>query len=391
MNGICHTPGSWKSCLVAGAALLALPWAAGAARAADPDLQRPAKLALTPLGNLLVAEVGTAAAPANTGRVSIVSPNGHRRTLIDGLPSAPTNAANTPSGPSGLYLAGRTLYVVIGEGDPTLPGPLPRTEVPNPDVASPIFSSVLAVHFGAAVERFTTGVTLTLADHTALKNGAKLVRKDADGRKVTIELIVDFPDYLPEPLPTLAANVRHSHPYGVVADDDYLYVVDGGYNLVHKVEIATGEYETLVAFPVTPNPTPFGPPVVENVPTSIRWDGDQLLVTLLSGFPFVPGLSQVRTIDPETGDDAALITGLSSAIDVLPLQVDGVTVGYLTLEYSQAHLAGGPGRLQLFTLLGSAVLDDELTTPASMVYDRKSDSVIIASISTGELIVIPLP
>jgi hypothetical protein len=83
------------------------------------DLQRPAKLIHTPLGNLLIAEVGTPSAAANTGRVSIVDRNGNRRTLVDGLPSAPTNAANTPSGPSGLYLAGRTLFVVIGEGNPT--------------------------------------------------------------------------------------------------------------------------------------------------------------------------------------------------------------------------------------------------------------------------------
>src|SRR5689334_6130623 len=93
--------------------------------AASVELERPAKLTLTPLGNLLVAEVGTATAAPNTGRVSIVDPDGTRRTLIDGLPSAPTNAANTPSGPSGLFLSGRTLYVTIGEGDVTRPGPFP--------------------------------------------------------------------------------------------------------------------------------------------------------------------------------------------------------------------------------------------------------------------------
>ncbi len=359
--------------------------------AAAVDLLRPAKLIQTPQGNLLVAEVGTAASAPNSGRVSIVDPAGNRRTLIEGLPSAPTNAANTPSGPSGLFLDGRTLYVAIGEGNPTLPGPVPRTEIPNPTPASPIFSSVLAVHFSAAVERNTTGVALDLDDHYALWAGQKVVRHDTRGRKITIELIVDFPDYVSEPLPFLATNVRHSHPYGVVADCDYLYVVDGGYNVVHKADIDSGLFATLLSFPTTPNPTTFGPPMIENVPTSIRWERDHLLVTILSGFPFVAGLSEVRAIDPDTGDNATLIGGLTSAIDVLPITVFNFTFGYLTLEYSQAQLAGAPGRLQLFDRWGNplAILADDLVTPSSMVLDRRSFDVVVASISLGTLEYIP--
>jgi hypothetical protein len=363
---------------------------AGPARA-DVELQRPSKLALTPLGNLLVAEVGSAT-PVNSSRVSIVDPDGNRRTLLDGLPSA-INAVNLPTGASGLYLRGRTLFVAIGEGDVTRPGPLARTEVPNPTPASPIFSSVLAVHFSAEVEKTTTGVGLTLDDHAALKDGQRLVRADADGGKVTVELVVDFPDYVPEPLPALATNVRHSHPYGVVADDDYLYVVDGGFNLVHKVEIESGLYVTLASFPRTPNPGAFGPPQIENVPTSIRWDSDRLLVTLLSGFPFIAGLSEVRAIDPDTGASAALITGLASAIDVIPLVEDDETVGYLVLEYSLAHRAGGPGRLQVCNALGTpvAVLADDLVTPSSLAYDRETGLVVVAELDSGRLVVIPLP
>ena len=62
-----------------------------------------------------------------------------------------------------------------------------------------------------------------------------------------------------------------------------------------------------------------------------------------------------------------------------------------TLEYSLTFLAGGPGRLQLFTPLGDVVLDDELPGAGSMVFDRKLNSVIVASINTGELTVIPIP
>jgi hypothetical protein len=374
--------------------------AGAAASASEPfvveGLQRPAKVIQTPLRNLLVAEVGTKLAAPNTGRISIVDVAGNRRTLLDGLPSAPTNPADTPSGPSGLLLVGRTLYVVIGEGDPTKAGPVARTEVPNPDgPSSPLFSCVLAVHFSAAVERFTTGVAINLDDQHALRDGEIIERIDAAGRKIVLELIVDFPDFRPEFHPTVSNNVRHSHPYGIVADDDFLYVVDGGYNSVIQVDLASGGYETLLSFPTRVNPLfgTIGPPRVENVPTSIRWDGEKLLVTLLSGFPFVPGMSQVWEIDPDTGESGVLIDGLSSAIDVLPLQRDDTTVGYLALEYSTGHLAGLPGRLRMFDAAGVpvALVADSLLTPASMVVDRKSAQVIVAEIGQNRLIAVPLP
>ena len=160
-------------------------------------LLRPAKIIQSPLGNLLVAEVGTVT--PNSSRVSILDAEGNRRTLIDGLPSA-RSAANTLSGVSGLYLRGRTLFMAIGEGNPTLAGPVPRTEIVNPNPSSPLFSCVLAVHFSANTEKQTAGIQLTLADHQALKDGERIVRSDAEGRKITLEVVVDFPDYLPEPV-----------------------------------------------------------------------------------------------------------------------------------------------------------------------------------------------
>jgi hypothetical protein len=329
--------------------------------------------------------------------VSILDAEGNRRTLIDGLPSA-RNAANTLSGVSGLYLRGRTLFAAIGEGNPTLAGPVPRTEIMNPNPSSPLFSCVLAIHFSAKAEKKTSGIRLTLADHQALKDGQRLVRFDAEGQKITLEVVVDFPDYLPEPVPALAANVRHSHPYGVVADDDYLYVVDGGYNKVFKAEIISGEFETLVSFPNIPN-TLFGTiggPTMEVVPTSINWAGDQLLVSLLSGFPFPAGTSQVAGIDPQTGARTPLIAGLSSAVDAIPLYQGSGLVGYLALEYSLAHRAlpePAPGRLRLFDAAGtsSTTIARDMPTPACMNYDDKTGEIVIGLINPGQLVSVPLP
>ncbi len=43
-------------------------------------------------------------------------------------------------------------------------GPSQGTTLPNPHPSSPLFSSVLALHFSAGVEKATAGVTLTAAD-----------------------------------------------------------------------------------------------------------------------------------------------------------------------------------------------------------------------------------
>ena len=299
-------------------------------------LLAPSKIIQTPRGNFIVAEGGPQV--PNNGRVSIVDRQGSRRTLLDGLPSARTFVGDF-NGTTGVWLEGRTLYVLNGQGDVTLRGPVPGTEMANPNPASPIFSSVLAVHFSAAMEETTTGITLTLADHQALKAGQRLTRSDANGRKMIIELLADFPDYAPDPRPNFAGNVRHSHPYGVVGRGRLLYIVDAGFNIVRRVDVRSGDYETLASFAPTPNPRlPAGPPFIENVPTSIRWDGHDLLVTLLSGGPFfLPGYSTIQQVDQRTGEITPLIDGLSSAIDVTPLGSRCRDDGFLALEFNLTY------------------------------------------------------
>src|SRR5262245_48550847 len=100
-------------------------------------LRAPLGTALTHVGNLLVSEAGTGA--PSSGRISIVDPNGGRRTLLDGLPSALSDV-NEPSGPSGIFMSGRTLYIAMGVGDVGVAGPCRTSDRPNPvGPSSPIF------------------------------------------------------------------------------------------------------------------------------------------------------------------------------------------------------------------------------------------------------------
>ena len=85
-------------------------------------LQRPLGTTISNKNNLIVAESGTAM--SNSGRISIIDLNGNRRTLLDGLPSGiAIEGGGEPSGPAGVAMRGRTLYLAIGVGDAVIAGP----------------------------------------------------------------------------------------------------------------------------------------------------------------------------------------------------------------------------------------------------------------------------
>src|ERR1700730_5016514 len=100
-----------------GVAIAAAWWisAAAAQQVYVSGLETPSKVITIPNGYLLVTETGS---KPNTGRVTLVAPGGTSRALIGVLPSGlsyPT--ATDPDGTNGLYLSGRVLYIVNGEGD----------------------------------------------------------------------------------------------------------------------------------------------------------------------------------------------------------------------------------------------------------------------------------
>jgi len=347
------------------------------------DLKAPTKIIFSTTSNLLVAEQGNG---PNTGRISIIDKiSGARRTLIDGLPSGFAAPNNDPSGPSGLVMRGRTLYVSIGAGDSVINGNVPGvTFVPNPSPVSPLFSSVLAIHFSASVEMQTAGFALSFADQATLKSGIKLNLANGSGDQLSVELVADFADYSPEPNPLDPNNVRPSNPFGVEIAGDRLYVADAAANAVREVDLASGAFHTITTFGPLPNNRGFGPPVVEAVPDSLHLVGNQLLVTLLTGFPFPIGNAEVRSVDPTTGTNTPFVGGLTSAIDVLATN-DG---GLLILEFSTDMLAGMPGRLSFRAspMAAPEVIANCLITPTSMAQEAKAADIFVTEIFTGRVI-----
>ncbi|MBP7147332.1 MAG: ScyD/ScyE family protein [Acidobacteria bacterium] len=360
----------------------------GATSVVAADLRAPVKIEVTPLGNALVAEAGNG---PNTGRISIVDlATGSVRTLIDGLPSGFTPPEGDASGPSGLALRGRTLYIAIGNGDATIANPNGTpTELPNPAPSSPIFSSVLALSFRKEAERRTSGFALAPEDHAALARGEELTLLDAEGNEARLRLVVDIEDHVPAPTPEAPDAVVPSNPFGIAFVGRSLFVADASRDLIWEFEPGTRGPSELVAFPPAPNPSPVGPPVISPVPSSLREFQGGLVTTRLTGFPFPQGAADARRVDPRTGDDTVLVDGLTMAIDALPLAATrqrGILLA--TLEFSLDPLANGPGRLQLVdTASGqSLVLAEDLVSPTSLALDRRGGGLLVTEIFTGRLL-----
>jgi hypothetical protein len=348
------------------------------------DLQLPSKIAFTPRGHLLVAENGTG---PNAGRISIVDRNtGTRRTLIGGLPAGINSAEGTPapSGPSGMALVGNTLYVLIAEGDEVLAGPIPGTQIPNPNPASPLLSSILRFTFFGPIDTVAGNFNLSAADQANLKAGKEFRLDIGDGaNQVFVKLLADFDNYRAAPRPDFAGNVQHSDPYGIAVLNGFAYVADAGQNSIRKVDLTTGAITTLVDFPPVPNTTGLGGPVIEAVPDSIRLDGNRLLVTLLSGFPFAPGVSKVVAVDPSTGATTTVIDNLTTAIDAVP--VGGGSSQYVVSEFSTDLRSNAPGRILLVEGSTRTTLAPSIVSPASVALDPRTGDLFAAQIFPGTI------
>ncbi|MBA3768950.1 MAG: hypothetical protein H0X08_00325, partial [Blastocatellia bacterium] len=233
-------------------------------------LKAPVKIIYPqPQGYFLVSEGGDAV--PNSGRVSIVTNQGARLTLLDGLPSGPAGPNNDPIGPSALWLNGNTLYIVIGSGNVVLNGPFPGTTIPNPHPNSPLFSSVLELRFhsiGAASDNLN--YQLLPADHTRLANGETILLGGNGRPHATLRVVANFPDFTHEPRPGVPNNVRDSNPFGLVLTANTLYVADAAQDMIRTVNLASGAIGTFFTYPPRPNPGMPPPPFIEAVPNGLR-------------------------------------------------------------------------------------------------------------------------
>lgn len=355
-------------------------------------LKGPTRLLVTSAGNVIVVENGTG---NNDGRVSLIDPNGARRTLIDGLPSGINTAEGqpAPSGPSAIAIRKKVLYVLIGQGDAVTAGPVQGSQVVNTQNSSPLFSSVLAFKFGSQIDSTAGEFALTVANQDTIDRGGRVKLNNSAGEKVTAQLVADFRNFVYEFRPDFPDNVRVSNPFGLAVLGDKLYVADASLNLLREVDINTGDTRLIARFGALRNPLPFGPPFAEAVPDNVRVFGDHLLVTLLTGFPFAPGLAEVRRINLSNNSQATQIGGLTSAIDVLPVEGANGEFQFYTLEFSTNLLQNNPGRLRLFNSAGASpvTIAENLISPTSIGRNEQTGAIYVSEIFTGRIIRIQVP
>ena len=353
-------------------------------------LSGPIKISSVETGTLLASEVGTG---PNTGRLSRVdTDSGAVHTLLDGLPSG-FDSTGAPAGPTEMVpLNSSRVLLLIGEGDVVRNAETPGAQMPNPDGwSSPILSSILDLQFSNPIASISQTFSLSLEDHFTLANGSEC-RVLVSGEWVTIKLLEDFRDLVPDPVTT----VRGSNTFGMAGRRNTLLVVDSGQNHLTLTQRHKGTTRRLANFEAIDNPLPFGPPKSDAVPTSVRFHHpNQLLVSLFTGFPFAPGSSSIVTVDLFTGEVSPFITGLTTAIDVMPLPRSGGSEGILVLEFSGNLLAQPPepGRLLYFEDPEESpdVLAAGLLTPTSVAYESATGRIFVSELATGHILAIDRP
>ena len=347
-------------------------------------LRLPVKVILTPGRNLLIAEAGNST--PNTGRLSRADQGGNRQTVIDGLPSGP--APDNVQGPAGIHLSftGKRLLIAIGTGDATVAGEAPGSETPNPDgPSSPIFSTVLRAVFSDPVDAIASPFTLTLDDQYTLAFGFPVTLLNADGQKLTLTVVTDFPDIIRDPVSGLP---QRANPFGLDLASGRAFVADASRNSLQRVNLLTGRAQRVTAFDPIPNPLPFGPPVLEAVPTGVASFQGDLLVALETGYPFPVGVAEIKRVDADTGAVEPFITGLTQALDILPAFFPGEGFKFYVVELSTDLLDGAPGRLLRFDDPGDppVVICDTLLFPSSVARDPVSGDLFLTQSLAGSVV-----
>jgi DNA-binding beta-propeller fold protein YncE len=345
-------------------------------------LQSPQKIVVTPAGNILVSETNL---NPNAGRISVVSRGGARRTLFDAFPSG-QEVAGGASGPTAMALRGRVLYVAMGGGDTERRGERLGTSMHNPQgTSSPLFASILAIQFNRDVDEITGPFTMTTAHQRALGDGDEIRMEDATGGTATISVLTRLPISEPDSL----TIYRFSNPWGMGLSEDgrTMYVTDASTNALVRIDTNTGRWQRIVRFPPNPNAGPVGPPVIDAVPTSVRIYGDQLLVSFLTGFPFLPNAARVLLVDPNARTSQPFIFWLTSATDVIWRPTSGPRPQFFALEFStnQTATPPAPGRLLRYDGVEPQVVSSDLRAAVSMAFDLSANELYVLEL-TGRLL-----
>jgi hypothetical protein len=235
------------------------------------DLKSPIGITDDPLGNVWVTEAGSGT--GNDGQVTLITPSGQKYPVITGFLSK-MSPEDSPEGLNHLLYHEGKLYILHGVDD---------------------------MLYIADVSTFVPGVTAPI-----------------DASSLTGE---DIGTFVKDAHPN-APDAKDSNPYNMTfGPDGDLFIVDAGGNAVVRRNKDSKALSIYAVLPDVANPTDpmVGPPTIDAVPTGIVFDGTNLFVTTLVGFPFPAGLSNIYRINTTTTpiEPTVYKSGFSGITDII--------------------------------------------------------------------------
>lgn len=165
-----------------------------------------------------------------------------------------------------------------------------------------------------------------------------------------------------------------------VGPDGALWLTDAAGNTLLRVDPETDDLELVAVFDVWEGPIPNagrgGAMEVEPVPTAVAFDGDDnVYVSLLGGFPFIPGSSKVVQVSPD-GEVTDYATGLTMIADLVT-GPDGSLYAVSFGEFGEEGPTPGRGAvLRIGPGTTSQVLVSGLSFPASVAFTSDGDAYV---------------
>ncbi len=172
--------------------------------------------------------------------------------------------------------------------------------------------------------------------------------------------------------------IADSHPYGLAASPNGdLWVTDAGANTLLSINPLTGRTTLVAVFEGVPSPLPSAARnnelLTDAVPTSVVAKDDMIFVSLLPGFPFVPGSAKVVTVaaDGTVSDYATNLTMLTD----LQLGPDNELYAVQFAVFGEQGPTPNSGALiRIVEGDASEVVLEGLSFPTSVSFDSAGDA-----------------
>jgi hypothetical protein len=169
------------------------------------------------------------------------------------------------------------------------------------------------------------------------------------------------------------------------------YIADAGANAVFKRDLSNN-LTVVDTFPAILNTvTPF-PPYIDYVPTKIiNGRNGNFYLCNLTGFPFLGGFSSIVSIDPSTGMDTVIASGLTLSVD---MEMDSMDNELYVLQFGRydTNFMAIPNSAVIMSVDSAGNMDTIVTGfgPSAAMMADSADGYYVTEIYSGTLLHISL-